>query len=262
MKHIIVALQFLTRIYLKEQNDLELTDFGKSLIYFPIIGLIIGIITAMPQFLISNFAYVNFSALLAIFIHYLVIGGLHADGFMDSCDGLFSNQPRQRKLEIMKDSAVGANAIIGFIFLVLLKWQALALLPPKIGGITLILIAILSKFGMVKSILKYQYARPKGLGKMFVDNAPKNALGLALLFTLLVITILISSVFLIAKAIFLNFLIFTVLEFILSYILNSILNNYCVKHLGGVTGDTYGFVSECSELLLIIFGAFFWNFIM
>lgn len=261
MKYIIVALQFLTRIYIKKQNCLDSIDFGKSISFFPIIGLIIGLLTATPQF----FLYINnnpaFSALLAIFLHYLIIGGLHADGFMDTCDGLFSNQNRQRKLEIMKDSCVGANAIIGFLFLVLLKWQSLAVLPPKIGALTLILIAILSKSSMVRSILKYPYAKKQGLGKIFVENAPKNAYKLMLFYTVCTLIIIspILHYFLIPNKsyfVLINFISYIIL---LTYIFNIMLNNYCVKKLGGLTGDTYGFVSECSELFLLLSSIVFWH---
>ena len=43
-----------------------------------------------------------------------------------------------------------------------------------------------------------------------------------------------------------------IFSMIISYIINRILNHYIVKQLGGTTGDTYGFVVELTEVLLIL----------
>lgn len=258
MKYFIVALQFLTRIHIKNQPNLNISDFGTSMAYFPFIGLIIGLVTALPQLIVYLPSHPAFSALIAIFAHYFIIGGLHADAFMDTCDGLFSNRNRERKLEIMKDSCIGANALTGFIFLVLLKWQSLTLIPPVLSISILIIIAIFSKFGMVRSVLKYPYARKEGMGKAFVENAPSATYlhnFFAMLISLFIVILL--NLFLFNLDFVIYLLILYLILFVVNFITNILLNRYCTKHLGGVTGDTYGFVSECSELTMLLTSAFY-----
>ena len=67
--------------------------------------------------------------LIIVVSEFLLTGGLHADGLMDTSDGLFSGRERERKLEIMKDSRVGSFGVVAFVFVTLLKWQLLAAIP-------------------------------------------------------------------------------------------------------------------------------------
>ena len=81
--------------------------------FFPLIGLVIGILETgwfwiARQLEISSLLYVSVAVVLPI----LVTGGIHLDGYMDTCDALFSYGDREKKLEIMKDSHTGAFAVI------------------------------------------------------------------------------------------------------------------------------------------------------
>ncbi len=127
-----IGLQFLTRISIVEQKDWCEKDFADSVRYFPLIGLVLGIIYAafaalllilLPQngFLLPH--HVVAAALLILPI--LLTGGLHCDGFMDTMDGLFSGRSRERMLEIMKDSRVGANGVFAFVLLMIFNWSVL-----------------------------------------------------------------------------------------------------------------------------------------
>jgi len=175
--------------------------------------------------------------LILVIFEFLFTGGLHADGFMDTCDGLFSGRDRERKLEIMKDSRVGSNGVVGFVFLTLLKWQLLVNLPTVVVPMVLMSMPILSRYTMVISIQKFPYARPEGIGKFFAANAPKYATSVATVLALL--------------PLFFYEWLYAYL-FVIALVVNLIINSYVTKHLGGTTGDTYGFVCELSEIFIIL----------
>lgn len=245
MKHFLIALQFLTRIRLANQYEWVMEDFGKAVPYFTPVGIIIGLLSGALYLTLQPYMGNSLTALIIVVFHFLITGGLHADGFMDTCDGLFSGRDRQRKLEIMKDSRVGSNGVVGFVFLVLLKWQFLAYIPHVYVPSFLILLSSLSKQGLTMSVCRYPYARSEGMGKAFAQYAPQNSLTISYVFTM--VALVITFLFMPKGA-----YILLILIVIFSFVFNNILNGYITKHLGGVTGDTYGFVSEVTELLLLL----------
>ena len=84
MKAFLIALQFLSRIHLASQSVWRDEDFGRSVLFFPFVGLIIGLLLA-ALYWASSFLFDAFgrSALVVAFWFYLT-GGLHADGYMDT----------------------------------------------------------------------------------------------------------------------------------------------------------------------------------
>lgn len=237
MKAFFIGLQFLTRLRLVTQTEWKVEDFGKSVMYFPLVGAVIGLFLVLLYFLLHP--YMNIQLLAAILVagEFLFTGGLHADGFMDTCDGLFSGRDREKKLEIMKDSRVGSNGVVGFVFLTLLKWQLLASIPAAYMYPVLIAMPWLGRYSLVLSIRRFPYARKEGMGKAFAEYSPSN--------TFLGATILTCLPVIAWGSIYIGFT-------ILSLVFNHILNSYVTKHLGGVTGDTYGFVTELTELFCLL----------
>lgn len=236
MRAFFVALQFLTRIKLVNQTAWTEEDFGKSVLYFPFIGFIIGAILSFVYWICSWIFPYTVTTLILVVSEFILTGGIHADGFMDTCDGLFSGRERERKLEIMKDSRVGSFGVVGFVFLTLLKWQLLTVVPPFFMIPLLLCMPLLSRFSMILSIRLFHYARPQGMGKAFADLSPSYTIWVGLIWALLPI-IWFGHIYFI-------FLVATVL-------INYLVNTYISHQLGGLTGDTYGFVTEFTELLLV-----------
>ena len=78
---------------------------------------------------------VPLTAALLLIVLAAVTRGLHLDGFMDVCDGLFGGYTPERRLEIMRDSHVGAFAVVGAVSLLILKYGALySLLSLSVPG--------------------------------------------------------------------------------------------------------------------------------
>lgn len=236
IKSFFIGLQFLTRLKLVNQTSWTMEDFGKSVIMFPFVGLVIGLAMYLFYYILTPFFPNSLLILLVVTFEFLFTGGLHADGFMDTCDGLFSGRERERKLEIMKDSRIGSNGVVGFVFLTLLKWQLLQFVPTQYITYVLIFLPFLSRYSLCLSITQYPYARPMGMGKAFADFAPKN-------------TTTFTTVLAILLGLYFGWKYLILLG--VTILINMILNRYITKQLGGVTGDTYGFVVENTEVLLL-----------
>lgn len=236
MKAFLIGLQFLTRLHLVKQTEWTMEGFGRSVLYFPLVGMVIGAFMALIWWLLQDRLSPQLMGLLLVAFEFLFTGGLHADGFMDTCDGLFSGRDRERKLEIMKDSRVGSNGVVGFVFLTLLKWQFLANLTGEYTLVLLFIIPTLSRYSLTMSLRLFPYARPEGMGKAFAQYSPSYTL---LVSTFWAVLLLIPFTWLYA------------LFFGITIALNLLFNSYITKHLGGLTGDTYGFVIELTELCLL-----------
>ena len=272
-----IALQFLTRLKIVNQTEWSVEDFGKSVVAFPYVGLIIGLILALLYGILSPFIPLVPLMLILVIAEFLITGGLHADGLMDTSDGLFSGRERDRKLEIMKDSRIGSFGVVAFVFVTLLKWQLLTAIPTaEFIPMALIMMPLMSRWSLVLSIRSYPYAREQGMGAAFANLAPKHVITyntlstffmpiVILLIGVILYTLLygVYSIFSIADVgyvVGLGVLVYATLgifqinivSMIITYIINRILNHYIVNQLGGTTGDTYGFVVEVTEVLLLL----------
>ena len=89
MKSFLTALQFLTRIHLTEQRVWTDEDFGRAVVYFPLVGLLIGVILACINGAFGLFFSPLFTAVLTVAVWFFITGGLLAVVFMFSDDVLF-----------------------------------------------------------------------------------------------------------------------------------------------------------------------------
>ncbi len=234
-----IALQFLTIIPSPLYGELSPQKAGRSLGYFPVVGLMVGgVLFGIDRGLglVLPPAVVN-ALLIAVLI--ILTGALHLDGFIDTCDGLAGESPR-RRLEIMSDSQVGAFGIAGACCLLLIKYAALLSLPGNLRMIALLLMPTLSRWVVVYSIFAFPYAPKKtsGLGQIFKQQATWQGLTTATLATLVTVTVLMSwqGIVLMAEV--------WLIIFGVAHLFRS--------RLGGLTGDTYGAINELAEVLVLI----------
>lgn len=236
MKSFFIALQFLSRIHVVTQTVWTEADFGRSVIFFPLVGTVIGAVLCLAYAGISLWFSQPYTAVLLVLCWLFVTGGLHADGLMDMADGLFSGRSRERMLEILKDSRVGSNGVVAFVSCMALKVCFLANLPQPSVCAALLAVPTAARFGVLIGIFQFPYARQQGLGQAFVQYAPRRALVKAFLCALPPLVIAGWGYFLLLGA---------------AMLISLGLNTYIARRLGGVTGDTYGAVIELSEMLLL-----------
>ena len=134
------ALRFLTIIPIPGLPPMTEHGIVRAMPFFPVAGLLIGAATAAIGWG-AGWLWGDLVRAVALVVAGAVLtAGLHLDGVADSCDALFSWRPRERKLEIMKDSRIGTMGALGLFTVILLKvaayaslgtywWQA-ALLAP------------------------------------------------------------------------------------------------------------------------------------
>lgn len=243
MKHFITGLQFLTRISIAKETEWSPESFGRSVKFFPLIGGILGIILLMMNQLFAEYLpFLGFYMpphvlpILLIIANVILTGGLHCDGFMDTMDGIFSGRSKERMLEIMKDSRVGANGSMAFVLLIVLKWALLMDLSPLVLPSALFVMPILGRFAMVVGITVFPYAKPDGIGKAFAQYADKYTLYIAATMTLLLIVLVGKQAILSLGIVSLCTMLFA---------------RYATKLVGGLTGDIYGALSELAEIIVL-----------
>ncbi|MGI6284979.1 adenosylcobinamide-GDP ribazoletransferase [Neomoorella humiferrea] len=239
----LVALKFLTRIPIRGgENTVE--AWQQSVAYFPLVGLVLGLILAVAwkalSLLVPSLPRAGLVLALAVFLS----GGLHLDGFIDSMDGLFSGKDRERILTIMKDTHVGAHGVTAVVTLLVLKFSLLAALPSErlwLGDLglppSLILMPVLGRWAMVVALTSFPYARKEGLGSLFQAGQGRYSLFFATLAAVLLAWFIMGPAGLI-------YLFLTALVSL----------GWCSwlrRLLGGLTGDTYGALAEIVEVFFL-----------
>ncbi|HEU0004324.1 MAG TPA: adenosylcobinamide-GDP ribazoletransferase, partial [Ktedonobacteraceae bacterium] len=135
--------------------------------YFPVVGLLLALLLWLLVLLFSRLIpQIALAALLLVALAMLT-GGLHLDGLMDTCDGLFGGRTRERKLEIMRDSRVGSFGVLGALCVLLLKFALLASIPVPSLPTALLLILPVARWSMVLALYVFPPACPTGLGAAY-----------------------------------------------------------------------------------------------
>lgn len=242
MKSFFGAVQFLTIFPLPAKGRIDTQDFGKALFYFPLVGLILGcILAAVSVYSFHIFSPLVMAALL-ILVSTVLTGGLHLDGFADTCDGLYGFHSPEKRLEIMRDSRTGVMGVAGLVCLLLLKFSLLTHIPLSSLWKTLVMMAVISRWSMVIACYGSAYPRQEGKARLFIEQARLHHLLAGGMLTFFLFLFLAPGKGLI---IFFGTLI-TVSLFIL----------YIRKKIGGMTGDTIGATNEIAEVSALLLANF------
>jgi adenosylcobinamide-GDP ribazoletransferase len=233
MKRFAAALQFLTVLPVSCRCDER--ELGRSALLFPVIGLLIGggivllnhaLSAVLPPLVVNVLLVV---AMLAI------SGGLHMDGLADTADGFLSSRPRERILEIMKDSRTGAMGVIAVVCVLGLKMAALVSMPSHLRWPTLLLMPLAGRCALVIEMAALPYARPEGgLGAVFASN--KSAIDPFL------------AVAVMAAAGYCAMGRLGLISAGAAVALTLAFSFWCRRKIGGFTGDTLGAACELAEL--------------
>lgn len=238
MKGFLIALQFLTRIPVTVKGDIEEEDLLQSVYFYPLIGLIIGIILFLIYGAVTGVLPPGVRPVIVLAALVLLSGGLHLDGFMDTMDALGSGAEKGKALEIMRDSRVGAFGVLGVVVLLLIKFNFLQNISPGVLPEVLLVMPVFSRLAAVISMPLADYAREGyGLGKVLVDQVSWKEVLVTTVFSLVV------GVIIMGMKVFSIFLIVVIFLWLW--------NHYLKKRIGGITGDTLGAVIEMAEVLIL-----------
>jgi len=228
------CLEFLTRIRVTKRLSWFPDEFARSVPFFPLVGLLIGM---LMQYVLLASRVLHLPRLatgvVLLGCELIFIGSLLYDGYMDTCDGIFSGRTRSRVLEIMQDSHVGANAVIGIVFVLLAKAVFWSALPPVYLPTILVCVYTATRTFMVLYIVHFPNARPGGLGAMFKEGAAPSYTVVAILLCAFIICSC-GTVYLAVTGVTLALCMLCALRL--------------TQLLGGLTGDTFGFLTQLGEL--------------
>jgi adenosylcobinamide-GDP ribazoletransferase len=259
MKGFLLAVQFLTIIPVRIKGTISEAQVGRSSLFFPLVGLIQGVIVGLGAYLLSIIFPQNLVAGLVVLLLIASNGGFHMDGLADTFDATAVKssgdllKDRERRLAVMKDSATGAIGVTAVVMAVLLKYLLVAALLGKYDVIMaaelLLLMAVLSKWTMVPVMAHGQPARKEGLGRIFVERTGVKE---ALVATLLMAAVF-SGTILLARPVsvrpFVGF--FTLCAGCL-YLFGAGWAWFCRMRFGGLTGDTAGAAGELADIVYLV----------
>lgn len=158
------ALRFLTRLPLPGGGTADAETQARSLLFYPVVGLVIGAVLAALAAAASGVdAGVGAALLLCVWVW--ITGALHLDGVADTADAwLGSPGDGQRALHIMKDPHSGAAALVAVGLILILKFAALSVVLTEASWMALWLAPVLGRAAIVLMLLRLSYLRPEGLG--------------------------------------------------------------------------------------------------
>ena len=237
MHSFFAALQFLTLFPWPKRAVCSVDEIGRGTVFFPVIGLLLGLILVLVNSLLEPFASPELLSIVLVTILALLTRGLHLDGLGDTFDGLGAGGDRERMLRIMDDSHTGAFGVIAIVLLLFFKIHAIESIDGERWRAVLAA-PVLGRWAMVLLGYRSQAAKP-GLGSNLIDHLKAKHVVLATFITLVFVAGILHAAGIV------------LMIWIAVFSLAS--KKYFHRKLGGVTGDTFGAVGELSETSVLVF---------
>lgn len=242
MKSFFIALSMYSKIPMP-QFPWEEKDMRYAMCFFSLVGAIIGVAEVVWFFICQRYKVGNIAfSFVGAALPLLISGGIHMDGFMDTMDALHSYQGKERKLEILKDSHIGAFSVICLLGYELLYLGAFSEIKTfwqmLLVAITFFLSRTLSGIGVVS----FKCARQEGTLYVFADSAHRRVVKLSLYLQLVLAVILLLYVspvcgIVVAVGMFLVFAYYRYKAY---------------REFGGITGDLAGYFVTLAEAAAVV----------
>jgi adenosylcobinamide-GDP ribazoletransferase len=232
MRAFLTGLQFLTVLPMRTEVPTA-RQISASYFFYPVIGFLVGLGAVALRHVFLMVFPLSFSTVLTLAFLTWITGGLHEDGLADVADAMGGGWTRAQRLEIMKDSRIGAFGAAALSLMVLAKYSALTSMNPvRIDG-GLVAAQILARWSFLPMGYFNTYAR-QGLGSQFMKGLTWPA-------------VLWSTILSAAGVILLSRL-YGGLAFCMAGLIVAIASIYFRRRLGGVTGDCFGATFQFVEL--------------
>jgi len=245
LKQFLLALSFYTRLPGPQSQDY--TKLPQAVLYLPLVGWLVGGITAASFYLADLLWPQATAVILALIIGIFLTGAFHEDGFADACDGFGGGWGKQRILEIMKDSSIGVYGVLGLLLIFLLKISLLGAMFAAAVPLVLLAGHSISRLLPLLLMQRYDYARnndSKAAGAVYKPNLQE--LAVATILALLPLALLPSL---------------CVLAIIPVLGVNWYLGCYFYRYIGGYTGDCLGASQQIAETVFYLSVSALWTFI-
>jgi adenosylcobinamide-GDP ribazoletransferase len=233
-----VALRFLTRLPFPLTHEISDQHIGRSLLYYPVVGLIIGILLATLHWLLID-SPATLAAALLLMAWVFITGGLHLDGLSDSADAWVGGLgDRERTLAIMKDPCCGSMGVVALVVILIVKFAALQTLINTGDVYALVLAPVIARSAIPALFLLTPYVRIQGLGTPIVEHLPRRD------------AMIVTGLVVIAIPLFAGQSGFWMLLYCITVF--AILRTIMIKRIGGTTGDTAGALVELLEATALV----------
>jgi adenosylcobinamide-GDP ribazoletransferase len=204
--------------------------------WFPVVGVGLGALLGGLGLALDRVLPSGPVAALLLAVGAFATGGLHLDGLMDTADGVFGGRTAERRLEIMRDSRVGAFGALAGGLALLAQYSSLAALTGQARIAALMVALGMSRWAMVLAIGVFPAARATGLGAAFRAAGRRGPLVVATL---------------IAAALGLAFGARGIAGLVVALAVALLGGRWLTARLGGLTGDTYGALAVVAETLIL-----------
>ncbi|MCU0120777.1 adenosylcobinamide-GDP ribazoletransferase [Pseudomonas sp. B2M1-30] len=233
-----IALQFLSSLPIRLPGMPEPEQLGRSLLFYPLVGLLFGVILWGANLALSGAPLLLHGALL-LTLWVLLSGALHLDGLADSADAWLGGfGDRERTLTIMKDPRSGPIAVVTLGLVLLLKFTALLALIEQQQGLTLIIVPLIGRAALLGLFLTTPYVRAGGLGQALADHLPRKAGWQVLVVSALGCLVIAGFNGAVALLVAVGGFVW--------------LRQVMLRRLGGTTGDTAGALLELLEMAVLV----------
>lgn len=230
MSDFLTALTLLTVV--PSPRDLKIS--ARALMWYPFVGVILGSVFVIATMFARRVLPEWVTAVIIVALWAVLTGGLHLDGFTDSCDALFATVTRERRLEILRDVHLGALGAAGLIVLLMLKASTLATI--SLGSI--FIAPILGRWAMVYAAT-FPLARRDGMAALFVAGLSRREILAATIFTALVAGLIGWAGW---------------IAFVAAFAVATLIARFAIDRIGGLTGDIYGMICESVEVSVLLVG--------
>jgi adenosylcobinamide-GDP ribazoletransferase len=248
LRALTAAFTFMTRLPLGALASHDPADLPASAVYFPVVGLVVGLVGGAVFALASHLWPTPLAVALSMCATVLVTGAFHEDALADAFDGFGGGWSREQVLAIMKDSRVGSFALVGVTLTLATKFLALSALAsggPLLGvGRGLVLGHVLSRWSSLLLIRRYPYVRPASdaerasAGRPFVAGVTSGRLIAA---TVLLLVILNAVAGWRALP-----------PLIVAVAVTAGAGWYFDRRIGGITGDALGAANQIVEVCVYL----------
>ena len=232
LKRFLLTIGFMTRIPVNvDLGEVKDEDMHKGFLYFPVVGLVIGLIDMAVYLLTVQVLPEIYGVLFAMLANLFVTGAFHLDGLSDTADGIYSARTRERMLEIMKDSRIGTNGAIAMCFDLALQFAGIWYCSPR--PLIILLLPLAGKMVQGAIVYKAVYPREKGIG-IYVGTIDGGTV--------------IGTVILALIPMVLAFSLWGIVIFGVLYLLAYLFRVYITGKIGGITGDVMGAGTELAQI--------------
>lgn len=237
MRSLLLALQFLTILPIHIKGEVRKEDLTRSMLFYPMIGLLLGIILAILCYGLSQYLPFYSAIAILIVIYIILTGGLHLDAFADLCDGFYAGKTKEDILKIMKDPHIGTIGAIGIFCIIFLKFILLVNTSSTYLLVAIAIAPIIGRWSAVLMSCRTKYVSESGVAQ-FIEGIG---------FRELIYATIATMAFLIAIA-----QVISLIVILFALILTLLFKSYVKSKIDGVTGDTLGACIEINEIATLL----------